>query len=135
MMAEALRLTIPNWVPDSCLSLNGRRRAHWRTISQAQREAGFVMDAVLLGIKQKRVLPYYERARVSVEFVYPLKRRRDPDGLAGLAKPLLDILVSWAVLKDDDSEHVDLTVRAVVAKGVTETRIEIEALGQPGREG
>lgn len=71
---------------------------------------------------------FTERVSCAVTFVYPIHRRRDPDGLAGLAKPLLDALVRCLVLTDDDSEHVVLAVSAIVEPKTTETRIEITEL-------
>lgn len=133
---DVLRLIIPGFVPDSCLSLNGRRRAHWTQIRNAQDAAAEWLTWTLhtLYVPEHRPSEPIGRARVTVEFVYPIHRRRDPDGLAGMVKPLLDVLVRESWLVDDDSDHVDLTVRAMVEPHLTETRIQVENLGQPGRK-
>jgi hypothetical protein len=121
---RVLELVLPSFRPSNTLSLNGRRRAHWRQVWDAGVEVSWYMSIAL----DARPLPHFNRARVTCTFVYPTHRRRDPDGLAGLCKPILDSLVNWNVLPDDTTEHVELAVRAIVEKGVTETRIRIEEL-------
>lgn len=137
---QAMHLVLPDFTPDNRLSLNGRRRTHWTIVRTLQNAAKWhIVEA--LGTWQQQA-PETEvadwlwqdggyrfpqiQAQVTIEFVFPTQRRRDPDGLAGLAKPLLDALVSRGVLLDDDAEHVSLTVTATVSKGVHETRIMIE---------
>lgn len=121
----SLTVTIPGWVPDSRLSLNGRRRAgSWRETWRLQENAKAMMIPAIWASGVWHHL--MTRAHVTVEFVYPVRRRRDADNLAGLAKPLLDALVGEGVLKDDSAEFVQLTVCAVVEPGVTETRVRIE---------
>jgi hypothetical protein len=149
-MVEVQRweITVPGWVPDSRLSLNGRRRAHhWRETWQLQQDAKLMVIPAIWTCdahpraRSKMAELTMQRARVSITLVYPMRRRRDPDGLSGLAKPLLDALVEEHVIVDDDSEHVELSVRALVEPGVTETRLVIEALppspagGAQGTEG
>jgi len=134
---QTLTMEIPDWVPSSVLSLNGRRRAHWTTIRAYQEQAKWKLsEALRVGIGW-RGIPWAAgefgqvpplKARVSIDFVYPRRRRRDPDGLAGLCKPLLDTLVFEGVLLDDDSEHIELSVRAVVERGIMATRIKIEEM-------
>jgi hypothetical protein len=120
-----LEIVIPDWRPSAQLSLNGRRRCHWTTIRAEQDAAKWVLRAKLGPIRAE--LPVIDgKARVTVTFFYPTRRRVDEDGCAGMAKPLLDELVTWGVLADDDSEHVALTVRVVTGARKTETRIQIE---------
>ncbi len=117
-----LLVVLPDFVPDRRLSLNGVRRTHFRTLMQLRDDAKWHLRGALPG----GVLPHFARAFVAIEFVYPLHRRRDADNLAGLAKPLLDGLVDAGVLEADDTDHVQLEVRAVVAPRIRETRIIIE---------
>ena len=109
-------------------------RTHWTTTALLRREAAWHLVAALVA-RPEAVDAWLQhecgrvagRVRVDVTFVYPTRRRRDPDGLAGLVKPLLDVLVARGLLRDDDSEHVELAVRAVTERGVTATRIRLEA--------
>jgi len=124
--SRGLELVLPGFVPDSRLSLNGRHRTHRYVVAKLRGEARAILgDALLVADVQDNRLEFFDRAVVTFTFVYPVRRRRDPDGLAGLSKPLLDELVQWNILEDDDSEHVELSVRAIVESGVTETRISI----------
>ncbi len=125
MADDVLRVTIGAWMPDMGLSLNGRRRASPWDVRRWQADAHAIMTWALLHGDWHEEVPTFRRAHVTVEFVFPVRRRRDPDNLSGLAKPLLDVLVREKVLVDDDSEHMDLTVRAVVERGVTATRITV----------
>jgi hypothetical protein len=134
---DVLRLVIPDWVPDMGLSLNGRRRASPWDIRAWQQAAH---ERVTIALWQapwhprgRSQMPRFVYARVAVEFVFPVRRRRDPDNLAGLVKPCLDTLVTEGLLMDDDCDHLELSIRAVVEKGKTETRICIE--GAPGGRG
>lgn len=123
--ARRLDLVLRDWVPNSSLSLNGRHRTHWRVIQMWRDDA---LTRVYVALQEALPFPWFERARVEFTFVYPTRRRRDPDGLSGLCKPCLDALVRWSVIPDDDSEHVELSVRAVVEPKVLETRISITEL-------
>jgi len=130
-MADPRHWTIylHDYVPDSTLSLNGRRRAHWSEIVRLQSEARLILRAAL----SKEFGGYVRggplaQARLKVRFHYPTARRRDPDGLAGLAKPLIDELVEYGVLVDDNSDRLELQVSAQTLRGKTMTVIEIEEL-------
>lgn len=122
-----LELTLLGYVPDSRLSLNGRRRTHWTTVRKLQAEAATLLIDAVGGWRRRkrRELPRFEHAAIDITFVYPVHRRRDPDGLAGLAKPLLDQLVAYQIIPDDDQAHISLTVAAAVEPETTETRIRV----------
>lgn len=117
-----LFLVLPDFVPDRRLSLNGVRHTHFRTLMQLRDAAKWHLTQA---VRPQLVRPRFHRAEVVVEFVYPTHRRRDPDNLAGLCKPLLDGLVDAGVLEADDVDHVALRVSAKVEPGVTETRLTI----------
>lgn len=122
-MSEPLVIVIPGWTPDYCLSLNRRRNTHWRKIREAQNQARWNLWAVSYG----RSLPYWDRVRVTIGFLFSVRRRRDVDGLVGLAKPLIDGLVELEIIPDDDSEHlVALTVVPSYEKGMSRTTITVE---------
>ena len=106
--------TIDDWRPDPGLSLNGRRRLSIWTVAKLTRQA---KERATWAIREHEGKHPHrghhpEQLAVEITFGYRTQRRRDPDGLAGLAKPILDALVAEHVLLDDDSAHIDLRVRA-----------------------
>ena len=126
-----LRLVLDGWQPDARLSLNGRRRNQWPVVRRLQQEAkDYVGWRVLWGWALGQVASEATGPRhVTVTFVYPNRRRRDLDNLAGMAKPCLDALVDAGLLVDDDAEHCALTiaVRVEVGRRATEIRVvEVE---------
>ena len=131
---EPLTLTIPDFVPDARLGLNGRRRAHWTLIRELQYDVFWRVVAAILAARRGNgwKLPH---ARVTVVMVFPRRRRRDLDNLFGRVKPICDALVASGVIVDDDVNHIDLVLRSLVERGVTETRIRVEALAEPPAAG
>lgn len=120
---SVLRFRINDWVPDRRLGLNGRNRTHWHVIRKCKDETKQRVRMFLdryPGTKEVR----FDHARVIIEFEFTQKRRRDPDNLAGLTKPIMDALVAAGILVDDDCDHVDLTIRAR-ATGQYATIVEI----------
>lgn len=134
-MGKAKREAVPyelvvfDYVPPSDLSLNGRKRLSPLEIHRLQ-EAVKERVALVLNAHEAAggQLPHFDRAAVRIRFVYPQRRRRDPDNLAGLAKPILDLLRERGVLTDDDCEHITLTISALTEAGRTETDVWIEDL-------
>ena len=66
------------------------------------------------------------KAKLSIVFVFGVKRRRDTDNLYGRAKHVVDALKPFFV--DDDTEHLDLSVTALFVPGVRETRLTLESV-------
>lgn len=55
--------------------------------------------------------------RITARQVSPVRRRRDPTGLAERLKGILDGLVDAGVLPDDDEDHISLTLaHSVIGK-------------------
>ena len=87
--------------PDSRLSKNGLRRAHWRETQPLVRQAR--EDAYILALIEREdgwVTP--ERCRVSVRQFY-CGKAYDWDGLATLCGPIIDGLVDAGAMPVDDS--------------------------------
>ncbi len=128
LLATGQSLVIQGWVPPPVL--NGSRQRHWTVL---RKEAQMVKDTVWASAKQagwRYVGDDAPRQKLTVTFVFPSHRRRDIDNLYARAKHLVDGIKPFIV--DDDSEHLDLEVRAVVERGMKETRIELrQAEGQP----
>jgi crossover junction endodeoxyribonuclease RusA len=111
MSARTLRLVLPGIPP----ALNEYRRMHHMAQYQSKQEwqeKACVAAWCSVGTPVSRSWgPPAERARITVTFVYPDRRRRDPDNAAAGLKGILDGLVEAGIVKDDDFDHVELVVR------------------------
>ena len=115
-----MRLVIPD-IPRSPNGPKGLLRMHWAA-------------------KNKYNLYWYQlvRSMIDMTAVYPTGRQKvsisqmrrrmlDPDNLVASVKPILDALVKWELIEDDDAEHIELQVTQ--AKGKEKiTIIDIEPL-------
>lgn len=74
----------------------------------------------------------YEKAEVVITYFFKDRRRRDPDNYSG--KLILDGLTKAGVIKDDDFDHITLTVqKGGVDKNNPRTVIEVKE-DEHGRE-
>lgn len=73
--------------------------------------------------------PRYERARVTLRYWFPDRRRRDPDNYSG--KLVLDGLRAVGVLADDSFQHVQLRIEQA---GVDRQRPRVEIVLEPWPE-
>jgi Holliday junction resolvase RusA-like endonuclease len=101
--------TIEGWLPEAIA--NGAH-GHWavkaKKLADARRHAFWhVTEARWKGIKTK--------ARLEITYVFPNRRRRDTDNLFARSKGLVDGVKH--LLVDDDTEHLELLVRAEVQHG------------------
>ena len=115
---------IAGWLPDPIA--NGPH-GHW---SQKAKKLRIARQTVWGSVKHAGWLPVQGKAHLEITYVFPQKRRRDVDGLVARSKGVIDGIVDAGVLADDSIEHLELTVRAVVEKGVRATRL---VLGEVGR--
>ena len=111
--------------PDSKLSKNGLRRAHWRETQPLVKQLR--EDAYVLGLIEAEdgwVTP--DRCRVSVR-QYWCGRAYDWDGLATLTAPVIDGLVdAGAMPEDDDISHVvEYTMTAERVRTRAESRVAV----------
>ena len=126
-----LRLVIPN-LPAAEYAANYARGQHW---SVKQKITQRVHDEIIALVHEQgwKGAPL-EQANVSVCFVLPDHRRRDPDGLISRMKPYFDGLVLANVLKDDDLQTIGWPVyRHTYVKGVSQTIIEVHGSNDPRR--
>lgn len=123
---ETLRILIDG-IPPSTNKYIGNSKSHHiyrRDKAEWERKVG----AALGGYRPERPYTY---AAVSVKYVFPDRRRRDPDNYAG--KMLLDPLVRFGVLADDSFAVVHaFSVSGECRKGEAVT--EITVLGSHGEE-
>jgi len=111
--------------PDSRLSKNGLRRAHWREtrrIVKQAREDAYVQ--ALIEAEDGWTTP--DLCRISVKQFY-CGKAYDWDGLATLCGPIIDGLVdAGAMPVDDDPAHVvEYTMTAERVKTRAESRVEV----------
>ena len=111
----------PNW------------RGNWREryqAARAYRDAVYYscVDARNRAIASGR-LPFV-RAKLSLTFVFPEHRRRDPDNLLSRFTPGLNGIVASGLLVDDDAEHLEISSVDIVVdpKRAPLTIIEIKKL-------
>lgn len=106
-------------IPPSWNRYAGRQNA-W----EYRREKKRWEELVMLCCAKKPDRPI-ERARVTITYYFPDRRRRDPDNYCG--KMILDGLTRAGILEDDDFSHIELTIRSGGAdRENPRTEIEIE---------
>ncbi len=115
-------LLIKDWLPEPLSNVSAD---HWRKREKKLKAAQVMVWA---SAKQAGLVPVVGRAIVSFELVFPVKRRRDLDGLHSRIKGCLDGLVRGGWIEDDSIDHIDLRVSAVVEPGTKATRISLEAV-------
>lgn len=68
-----------------------------------------------------------ERSEVTIEYFFPDRKRRDPDNYSG--KMILDGLTAAGIIKDDDFDHINLTIKkGGVDRKFPRVEIRIEAI-------
>ena len=99
---DSLRIEIP-CLPPAEYGANRSRGAAWQRQFRVSRgKRGAVEQIVALVKEQGWQGPPMTRARVSVHFQLPDRRRRDPGMLQERMKPYFDGLVEAGVIEDDD---------------------------------
>lgn len=119
-LPPAQHLVIQSWLPAPVL--NGSRQKHWAVLAKEAKAAKVMAWA---SAKQAGWVFMPDKVRLTVIFVFPVKRKRDTDNLYARAKHLVDGLKK-VFFEDDCIEHLDLRVSAVVEPGVKQTRLTLE---------
>lgn len=120
--ARVQTLVLENWLPEQ---LGNGPHGHW---SVRQKKLRVAQGVVVIHGRQRGLEPVVGRARVHINLVFPVKRRRDADGLHSRVKGVLDGLVRGGWLVDDSIDHIDLVVTAEVRAGEMATEITLEAV-------
>ena len=94
--------TIPG-IPDSLNRFAGRHNA-W----EYREKKNMWKNMVQLCCMPKPKMPI-EKADVKIVYFFPDHKRRDPDNYCG--KMILDGLTAAGIIKDDDFDHIELTVK------------------------
>ncbi len=105
-------------IPRLPLSLNRYLRLHHHARHKVNNEWADIIKVLSPG------KPQYKRARVTITYYFPDKRRRDPDNYGG--KCLLDALTRAGIIEDDSFAHVEVTVKGASDKENPRTVINIE---------
>lgn len=121
-------MTITDWHPATSAN---RSHDHWRKTQKAHHADRDMAWASAMQAGWTRVPG---KVRLTVVLVYPRKYRLDADNLASKCKGLIDGLKSDHVhnhgrlgwFADDSTEYLELDVRAVVERGVKQTRLTLE---------
>jgi hypothetical protein len=142
LLATVQTLTIKDWHPRTNVNGDNARR-HWSVI---RRNHDIDRDMAWASAKQAGWVFVPGRVKLTITLVYPQKYRVDADNLAARCKGLIDGLKDGRApgyskgrgtqfiagygniqgfFHDDSTEWLDLEVRAVVERGVKETRIEL----------
>ena len=131
-MMNRIELTF-DYLPDSGLSANGRRRMlHWvesKRVRNAKTDFTFLLRDAWQRTYPQTPLEARKMARCRLEWrlTYPTRRRRDIDNIASSLKPWQDCLVDEGLIEADDSEHiVGVAVTLGVEKGIERTVLAIE---------
>lgn len=114
-------LVIPGWVPPNVANAGA---AHPMA---KHKQTKITKQTVWAYAKHAGWKKIHTRGRLTVTFVFSVKRTRDVDNLAMRAKALVDGLKPFFV--DDSPEWLERPVPTVeVRKGVLETRVVLESL-------
>jgi len=115
-------LVIPAWLPEQVA--NGPH-GHWST---RQKKLGNAQLVTWSAAKNARWIPVTGRAKLTVTFIFPVRRRRDIDNLYARAKGVVDGVKRGGWIVDDSSEWLDLSVLAEVEPGLRATVLKLEPL-------
>lgn len=80
-------------------------------------------DIVSLCCRPRPSVPI-EKAKVTITYYFPDRRRHDPDNYAG--KMILDGLTNAGIIKDDSFDCIELVLRGGYDKKNPRTEIEIQ---------
>jgi Holliday junction resolvase RusA-like endonuclease len=115
------RLWIGDWLPEPLTNVSAD---HWR-----KREKKLKAAQVMVWSYAKHAgwQPVKGCARLTVTFVFPVKRRRDHDGLVSRVKGVVDGVVKGGWIVDDNTDLLDLQVKAETRPGQKGLLLELEA--------
>jgi hypothetical protein len=120
------RFVVP--IPEE--SLNGANANKFVEARKRKRTRGL---AFLIG--RSYLAPIDGKALLRATFVYPVRRRRDEEGLRVKLKGLIDGLVDAGTLEDDDLEHLRVEVDVRIQPGTRALEITLEPATPPARDG
>ena len=97
-----MRILEESWTADPGWVVSSNRRLHWSHRHQVQQ-----YHRGMATIMFRRPPFTFDRARITVTFAFPTRRKRDVANLYDLVvKPTVDGLVDAGLLPDDDDTHL-----------------------------
>ncbi len=90
------------WIPAPCEAITSNQRHHWSRKAQLTRRW---RSAAHIRARQANV-PKMNAAQITILLAFPDHRRRDPSNWAPTGKAVVDGLVDYGMLPDDDKEHL-----------------------------
>ena len=126
-MTQVMRIVFPDLPPVECSPNWHKHHLPWaiRKATAAAQE-----DMICRVREQVAMGEPLARAKVTVTFTVPDRRRRDKGNLIAAAKPWLDGLTLAGVIKDDAWQFIEEVYPPVVyEKGVRRTVIEVSEHG------
>lgn len=112
------RIVIDGWLPHPTVNA----RYHWAEANRNKRADQYTVAGYAATGSLNRIRG---RARLTITFVFPTNRRRDTDNLYARAKSTIDTLVRGGYIVDDNTDVLELFVRAQYERGQTRTVIEL----------
>lgn len=107
-------------IPPSNNEFLGQNKTRWKyNRYKKEWEDKIRLALILEGIYETP----FEHALVHLHYIFPDRRRRDPDNYSG--KMLLDPLTRFGVLTDDSFNNIELKISAETKKGERMTVIEV----------
>lgn len=112
---------------DTARHLSANSHRHWRLRQQAARQVREDVRGLANG-----TAPVATPCAIDVTLTQRTNGRRDPDNVAGTAKPVLDGLVDAGVLPDDGHRHVaSVTYRVAVDPEVAAGTVRLDVTVEP----
>lgn len=106
---------------DTARALTANARGRWPTQKAAKQVRA---DVAMLA---RNCVPLQPPVTVDVTLWQRTNRRRDPDNVAGISKPMVDALVDVGVIPDDGHKHVaSVTYRVGVDPDVRKGTVRVE---------
>lgn len=114
---------ITGWIPEQ---LANGPQGSWRSTWRKKKDAA---EMAYCAARQEGWDFMPGKVRMVITYIFPQKRTRDIDGLVSRSKGLIDGLKGH-FFQDDDTEHLDLSVKAEVIPGIKATRVTLTSLGE-----
>ena len=117
-------LTIVGWVPEQ---LANGPQGSWRNTWRKKKDAA----SMAIGhARQAEWVFMSGKVKMEIVYIFPQKRRRDPDGLVSRSKGVIDGLKVF--FTDDSTDYLDLSVTAEVIPGIKATRVTLTSVETNG---
>lgn len=117
---DKIKLIIED-VPPSNNNFMGNSNKYYVYNSQKKKWKQIVLESLFESIPEKPL----ERVKISIHYIFPDRRKRDLDNYSG--KFILDPLVEYGVIKDDNYKvlcNLDLSAECIPKKKCTVVTIE-----------